>query len=160
MLPASSERSPRHDNVCHSVAAYLVRSCIPLSQENRSVQSSGMYSPVFFSGVLHAPLTIRQLSVSSSQGYLFPSKPLSFNTCKYTKAVCFCQGIYRDAFTTYRITVIIKILFQTGFKDSHTPFSSKSLAAFAAPSTIPRSYSSISRSRMAFREVARPFFRI
>lgn len=73
MLPASSERSPRHDNVCHSVAAYLVRSCIPLSQENRSVQSSGMYSPVFFSGVLHAPLTIRQLSVCSAHTYLFQS---------------------------------------------------------------------------------------
>ena len=52
-------------------------------------------------GSLHAPLTIRQLSVCSSQGYLFPSKPFSFNTCKYTKASCFCQGICLYSLTTY-----------------------------------------------------------
>ena len=62
-----------------------------------SVRSSEMYSRLRS----RAPLTLRQLSVCSFQGYLFPSKPFSFNTCKYTKPFCVCQGICLYILTTY-----------------------------------------------------------
>ena len=63
----------------------------------------------------HAPLTNRQLSVRSPQGYFFPSKPFSFDTCKYTKGACFCQGNCLYSLTTYCNKVLLrqyKIWFQ------------------------------------------------
>ena len=60
-------------------------------------RSSSCAPPGVCTCASHQPATLCMLS----QGYLFPSKLFSFDTCKYTKPCCFCQEVHLYSFTTY-----------------------------------------------------------